>query len=328
MTDQPTNVNTNPKTAAPPEETGQIVEVRSPSRESAPVQLTRPSPGDYSGATSDEQLVELWLATKRSDHTKRAYEADVGLLLSALFQRGRTLRTATLADVQAWADGLTGAVATRARRLSAAKSLMTFGHTLGYLDFNVGGVLDVPKVPNTLAERILSEEEVHRLLQAVEGRDQVLIRFLYGSGARISEACGLRWEHVHRQDNDEAVVTLHGKGGKTRHVLLSASVAEALESLRTEGEQKQSSAPVFASRRGLPLHPNNIVKMIKRVARLATIDRSISPHWLRHAHASHALDRGAPIHLVQADLGHGNVATTGRYLHAKPGDGSSRYLSV
>ncbi|MBU4356156.1 MAG: tyrosine-type recombinase/integrase, partial [Proteobacteria bacterium] len=60
----------------------------------------------------------------------------------------------------------------------------------------------------------------------------------------------------------------------------------------------------------------------------AGIEGAVSPHWLRHAHASHALDRGAPIHLVQATLGHASVATTGKYLHARPDDSSARYLGV
>ena len=67
---------------------------------------------------------------------------------------------------------------------------------------------------------------------------------------------------------------------------------------------------------------------MKRAAARAGIDLPVSPHWFRHAHASHALDRGAPIHLVQATLGHASIATTGRYLHARPRDSSSRYLPL
>ena len=286
--------------------------------------LVEPVHTDHSGATSDEQLVELWLSTKTSPHTQRAYASDATAFLSFLGDRDKTLGTAMVADVQAWVEQLEGKAATRARRVAAVKSLLSFGHKTGYLMFNVGRVLSSPKVPNSLAERILSEEEVLKMIMVSKGRDETLLRFLYGSGARISEACDLRWEHIHPQESGEAVVTLHGKGGKTRHVLVSKSVSEALLALKPDDALPE--APVFATRTGNPLHPANVVKSVRRLASKAGITRPVSPHWFRHAHASHALDRGAPVHLVQNSLGHASVATTGKYLHAKPGDGSGRYL--
>lgn len=70
------------------------------------------------------------------------------------------------------------------------------------------------------------------------------------------------------------------------------------------------------------------MRIVRAVARRVGIDANVSPHWLRHAHASHSLDRGAPIHLVQATLGHASIATTGKYLHARPQDSSARYLEI
>ena len=73
---------------------------------------------------------------------------------------------------------------------------------------------------------------------------------------------------------------------------------------------------------------SQIMRIVRAAAKRAGIDTNVSPHWLRHAHASHALDRGCPIHLVQATLGHASVATTSRYLHARPTDSFARYLPV
>jgi integrase len=70
------------------------------------------------------------------------------------------------------------------------------------------------------------------------------------------------------------------------------------------------------------------VRAVDAAAKRAGLRAGVSPHWLRHAHATHALERGAPIHLVQATLGHASVVTTGRYLHARPSDSSARYLAV
>ncbi len=119
---------------------------------------------------------------------------------------------------------------------------------------------------------------------------------------------------------------MFGKGGKTRAVVLSAQTWAELMTLREEADDSQ---PVFPSRKGgRHLRRNQVFRIICAAAKRAGISEKVSPHWLRHAHASHALERGAPIHLVQATLGHSNVATTGKYLHARPMESSGRFLSV
>jgi integrase/recombinase XerD len=85
---------------------------------------------------------------------------------------------------------------------------------------------------------------------------------------------------------------------------------------------------VFRSRKGGALTARQAQRLVDAAAKRAGLRARVSPHWLRHAHATHALERGAPIHIVQATLGHASVATTGRYLHARPTDSSARYLAV
>ncbi|MBI1249344.1 tyrosine-type recombinase/integrase, partial [bacterium] len=87
-----------------------------------------------------------------------------------------------------------------------------------------------------------------------------------------------------------------------------------------------SEAPVFRSRKKGHLDESAIWRIVKKASERAGIDKDVSCHWFRHAHASHALDRGCPIHLVQATLGHASISTTGRYLHARPTDSSGNYL--
>ena len=195
-----------------------------------------------------------------------------------------------------------------------------------YMPFNVGKAIVVPKVPNDLAERILTEEQVIRMISVAKPcRDQVLIRLLYVSGLGVSEVEGLQWKHVHLGDG-EARLTVHGKGGKTRHILLTPTVTQELEVLR--GDDHNEDDAVFLSRTRKPLRKRDIRRVVAKVAEAAGLKQAVSPHWMRHAHASHALDRGAPIHLVQQDLGHANLTTTSRYVHANPADGSARYLSA
>ena len=272
--------------------------------------------------TTDEKLVELWLHGK-SRHTQRAYRLDAERFLSFV---ARPLRAVTLADLQAYADSLSGAPATRIRALSAVKSLLTFGQRTGFLVLNVGAAVKLPPNKDTLAERILDEADVHTLLAREPGRrNRVLLRLLYRAGLRVSEIAGLCWRDAHARD-DGGQVTVFGKGGKTRTVLLPSDVWRDLVSLRGEAGLDD---PVFRSRRGSHLDPSAIFRIVRHAAERAELEAmgKVSPHWLRHAHATHALERGAPINLVQATLGHASVATTGRYLHARPTDSSARYTS-
>lgn len=273
-------------------------------------------------ASSDEALIELWLHG-RSTHTRRAYASDVARFRGRV---GKPLSLVTLADLQEFADALDGlAPASRHRALSAVKSLLAFGHRIGYLPFDVGRVLRLPATRTRLAERILTEAEVQRMLSLEpDERNRTILAVLYGSGVRVSELCGLCWRDV-QPGGDAGQITVFGKGGVTRAVRLPASVWLRLTDLRGGAGP---GAPVFRSRKRGALKPLAVLRIVRRAAARAGIEARVSPHWLRHAHASHALDRGAPIHLVQATLGHASITTTGRYLHARPRDSSSRYLAL
>jgi integrase/recombinase XerD len=274
----------------------------------------------------DEQLLEIWLHG-RSVHTQRAYRADVERFRVGA---GKPFRQITLADLQQFANSLGDlAPASRYRILSALKSLLGFGHRIGYLSFDVGHALRLPAIRNRLAERILPEADLHRILSLEpNARNRALLTLLYASGIRVSELCGLSWRDL-QANGDGGQVTVFGKGGVTRSIQIPASVWKLLTGLRTS--ETGGDDPVFRSRKGKNggrLHPVAVLRIVRQAADRAGIELAVSPHWFRHAHASHALDRGAPIHLVQATLGHASITTTGRYLHARPKDSSSRFLPL
>lgn len=109
-------------------------------------------------------------------------------------------------------------------------------------------------------------------------------------------------------------------------ILLPSGIWREVLGLRCAAD---TDAPVFPSRKKQGhLSEVQVWRIVRAAARRAGIEDAVSPHWLRHAHASHALDRGAPPHLVQATLGHASLATTSRYAHARPSDSSARYLAV
>jgi integrase/recombinase XerD len=275
-------------------------------------------------AQTDRQLVELWLHG-RSPETKRAYRADSDAFRAVV---AKPLHAVRLGELQAFADSLDANLepASKHRRLSAIKSLFAFGHRLGYLPFDTARPLRLPVLRDRLAERILSEAEVQRMLaHERQPRNLAILFLLYGSGVRVSECCGLKWRDTQERAEGGGQITVLGKGGKTNTILLPASVWQPLMSLRgTAG----IDCPVFRSRKGKHLHPTQVRRIVRAAAKRAGIEKAVSPHWMRHAHASHALDRGAPIHLVQQTLSHSTISTTGRYLHARPSDSSSSYLPI
>ncbi|MFN7717255.1 MAG: tyrosine-type recombinase/integrase [Pseudanabaenaceae cyanobacterium] len=274
---------------------------------------------------TDAQLIQLWVHGK-SKTTARYYLSEADRFLAFV---GKSLAMVTLADLQAYADELDNLglqVSSQSRSLSVVKSLLTFGQKIGVLTFNVGAVLTMPKAKNKLSERILSESEVHGMIALeTNHRNKLIIKLLYGAGLRVSELCDLKWCDL-KPSGESGQITVFGKGGKTRSVLLPVALYHDLQALRGD---KSHDEPIFMSRKGHGhLDPSMVMRIVRAAAARVGITQNVSPHWLRHCHASHSLDRGAPITLVQQTLGHSNVATTSKYLHARPNDSSARYLAV
>lgn len=286
----------------------------------AVVQL--PAKRAASSMQTDEQTIRLWLHGK-AQNSQRAYTLDVTRFRASV---PKPLPTVTLEDLQRFADSLVElAPASQRRILSAVKSLLGFCQKIGYCRFNVGAPLTLRAAKNTLAERILPSEDVARIIEREDNRrDHVMLRFLYETGARVSEVCGLKWRDVQPRDSGLAQITVFGKGDKTRHVLISKRLYKKLVALRGDADE---NSPVFPSKTGKHLDEPRVFRIVRAAAEHAGITAKVSPHWFRHCAASHSLDGGAPVHLVQQQLGHASLDTTSRYVHARPGDGLFRYLS-
>lgn len=274
--------------------------------------------------SEDFRIIQLWLDRQSSPLTRSCYQRDVNRLLR---HACKPLGNIGLADLQGFAQSLAQAglaPASRARTLAAVKSLFGFCVRMRYIALNPAAEVVLPRYESRLAERVLSEEMVARIIAAkAEPRDRILLNILYFAGLRVSEACNLRWRNLHFR-TPAGQLTVFGKNGRTRAITLPPAVWSELLTLRGSSDLE---APVFASRSGKPLDRGRVRIIVCEIAQQAGITEAVSPHWLRHAHASHALDHGAPIHLVQATLGHRSVATTSNYLHARPGDSSARFLS-
>jgi len=305
--------------------------------------------GDLSGARTDDELIALWWARygdpedpTRVTQTQHSYRNDVSIFLSAAAEvNAPGLRDMTVEDVADVFErmktmihdkkarlikGKRASSATMTRRIATLKSLFSFGAQIGYLDANVMAAVRAPKQESNLAERILTEKQVREIIGAApEGVDRTLLKFLYYSGARVNEATILRWRHVIQRETGIVQITIHGKGRKVRSVLLPEHFTVEFLSL-----QRGPDEPVFQRfdrrlRKLAPMSRKHMHDVVSQAARAVGL-KGVSPHWMRHAFASHAFSRGAKLHVVQASLGHSSASTTGRYLHARPTESAGLFL--
>ena len=269
----------------------------------------------------ESYLDGIWLERGLSDHTLSAYRRDLSQLARWL---KKPLLEATEADLQA-------AVAARfqsgykirssARWLSSVKGFYRQMTKAGRLSNDPAAHLEHPKMGRNLPGT-LSESEVQLLLSAPDLatplglRDRAMLELLYASGLRISELVGLNTSSVNLR---QGVVRVFGKGGKERLVPMGQEalnwISRFLEQGRAELLKGRASEVLFPSQRARQMTRQTFWHAIKRYARVAGIDRSISPHTLRHAFATHLINHGADLRAVQMMLGHADLSTTQIYTH-------------
>jgi integrase/recombinase XerD len=269
------------------------------------------------------------LAAERnaSAHTLRAYARDLEDFAEFLASRHQDIAGAAADVVRAYLGRLAQrglSPRTSARRLSALRQFYRFLVAEGIRSDDPLATIDGPRLGRPLP-KILSEDEVRRLIEAAAALDPAervrltaFLEVLYAAGLRVSELAGLRLSALAR---DGRFLIVRGKGNKERLVPLSAPAHEALAAWQTvrprfipEGRQ----SPFMFPSRGAAGHitPSRIAQLLKAIAPHAGIDpRRLSPHVLRHAFASHLVDRGADLRSVQQMLGHADIATTQIYTH-------------
>lgn len=268
---------------------------------------------------SDIEHIKLWLHG-RPDTTTREYRREIEKLASTLVSR--SLLEAKLVDLQQHVATLKHlAPRSRGRAVAAIRSFYKFLVRAEIIARSPAEALMMPKVSSELAERILTAEEVENIIRAApDYRTAVMLCVLYAGGLRASELCGRCWSHI-LPDNRLSVT---GKGNKTRKITLPLEVVTDL--LLTKPEGAKPTDPIFPGPSGNTMGTRQLLRIVKGTAVAAGLSDKVSCHWLRHSCASHALDNGAPLHLVRDHLGHSSIATTDRYLHSRQGDSASNYL--
>lgn len=247
-----------------------------------------------------------------SPNTLKAYGKD----LTLFFEQAPPLFSITEKDLFSFLEkrramGLSSS--TLCRNAIALKVFFRFLKRERLLDTNIAHYLESPRLWQLIPE-VLTIDETDRLLaMATEPREKAILELLYASGLRVSELCDLSL-----YDIDEHTVRVKGKGGKERLVPIGTPALKALDTYLSGPRdlfKSETETHLFLSAKGRSIDRIYVWRLIKKLARLAGITKNISPHTLRHSFATHLLERGADLRVIQDFLGHSNIQTTDRYTH-------------
>lgn len=290
-----------------------------------PARMAERGPGGEDPATIEAFLDGLWMERGLADNTLAAYRSDLQAFARWLSQGGKpSLRQVGRADVMGYLSARVAAGSSRrssARLLSTLRRFYRFQVRQGAMERDPTARVDAPK-PGRPLPASLSEDEVERLLDTPDAgttlglRDRAMLEVLYATGLRVSELVSLRMDQVNRR---QGVVRVTGKGGKERLVPLGDAALEALDryldAARALIEGAASTPAVFITNRGRGMTRQAFWYRIRDHARNAGIHQPLSPHTLRHSFATHLLNHGADLRVVQLLLGHSDLSTTQVYTH-------------
>lgn len=266
----------------------------------------------------------LMLERGLSDNTRLCYQSDLDRLNTWLGEAGISLTDANFDWLQGFVidmHDLGVSPRSQARILSGIKSFYKYLKLEGLIDNNPTLLLESPRLGRRLPE-VLSVEEIDAMIDAIdmtkpEGqRNRAIIETLYGCGLRVSELCNLELGNINFKD--ELLIVI-GKGNKQRLVPMSPSSIDEINlwlNDRADINPKHGEEGiVFISRRGKRLTRVMVFYIVRQLAELAGIKKTISPHTLRHSFATHLLEGGANLRAIQQMLGHESISTTEIYLH-------------
>jgi integrase/recombinase XerC len=204
------------------------------------------------------------------------------------------------------------------RRLSSIRSFFKFLYREGYIKTNPAKLVSNPRVPKLLP-RFLSVDEVFSLIEKPEGigflpaRDRAILELLYSSGLRVAELAGLNMDDINIK---ESLIKIKGKGKKERIVPVGSKAIDALKSYSIERILlKGKDSALFLNRMGTRLTDRGVRRIVVKYAKALSIQGRIGPHTLRHSFASHLLQGGADLRVIQELLGHSSLSTTQKYTH-------------
>lgn len=198
----------------------------------------------------------------------------------------------------------------------------------GYLDKNPCDLLDPIKVPDQTQFRVLSHEEILKMIELEQNeRNKTILRTLYKTGLRVGELVSLRFSSLKKRDGKYFLIVV-GKGSKTRTIGMDERTFLDLNKLKNEESHNQEDHVFRSIKLNSPLTTKSVWTIIKTMAKNAGLDPKVSPHWTRHSHATKALEMGEDIRIIQHTLGHDSIVTTTKYANVYPGKSSGGRIKI
>ena len=266
----------------------------------------------------DKFIRYLEVENDASKHTLRAYRKDLDSFSEYIGEKPREI---DMIDVRGFVaqqikNGLNKTTA--ARRLASVRSFLNFLCREGHIKSNPAKLVTTPKTEKRLPN-FLSVDDVFMLMEKPDGigflqiRDRAILELLYSSGLRVSEIAELNVDDINTK---EGLVKVRGKGKKERILPIGSKAVDAIKSYTVEKMLlKKKNRAMFLNNRGDQLSDRGIRRIVVKYSRLIGINGQIGPHTLRHTFASHLLQAGADLRVIQELLGHASLSTTQKYTH-------------
>jgi integrase/recombinase XerD len=282
--------------------------------------------GEFYADQLDEQIVGMFLHG-RSDNTVRKYGYDLSTFFAWL--DGRSFRDVNLQDLQHWTLSLTGAPKSKRERIATIRSFYSWSLKLGIVRLNPAAALEVPKVREAMHERILTDADRNLITENTKTlRDRALLTFAFTSGARVSELCGLRVKDLRFKPDGSVLVSIYRSKTNTTTVQPYPATSTVCKMLSQLVENRSKDDYVFRSN-GVPdnikstagknkdgqLDTSAVWRIVRAAVKRSGLDVPVSPHFFRHACATHLVQRETNLHNVAQWMGHNSIQTTMRYVH-------------
>lgn len=275
---------------------------------------------------------------KASKYTVRNYQNDLRPFIAFAAKRGvSTPDGVDRAVIRAYLGALmVDKVSKRsiARKLSAIRSFYRFMNIMGYASGNAAASASSPKLDRRLPD-FLPEDSTKLLLEAPDTstplgiRDRAIVEIIYAAGLRVSEAAGLNTSDINMKERELRVM---GKGSKERITIIGKLgrhwLSEYMKTVRPELLKKQQNVALFLNNNGRRISVRAIQMIIKRYSKLVGLSNGVHTHTLRHTYATHMLDGGADLRVVQELMGHASLSTTQIYMHVTQAQARKVYLSA
>lgn len=275
--------------------------------------------------SNDQEFITIWLQDKRSPQTQQLYLTNINQFKNFI---GKSFHQVSLEDFQQYQKMLLlkgYKPSTINTKIMVVKALYSWGYKLNYFNYDYSKLINRVKANRDLSDKIINTSLIRDIVESVDNiRNQVIIKTLFILGLRVSELCALKFSDF-RINEDVITLSIIGKGKKQRRLLVPDYLYREILQLKTRFNPTYCFTPKDIDR---PIKRNTVNLLLRKIEKHLGLETHLTPHKLRHSHATEALKNGADLSLLQQSLGHSDLKTTQIYLNVRQNEGTSSFVSL